>query len=1332
MIYMANLRSNRDGTNSRWYGRVAECSVARCFVIGLLCAVCQPQICQAQVQIQAEEQALQPAEKPADTPKPTTTRSRSSDEKTIKENEEKYAGGAALKTDSDLEDELKKATAFVAEKNYRFATILWDRVLEKSNNSLVTRDGETYISLVREVEETIRSLPPNGLKVYRISADGKAKALMPGSPADADDESLRKLVRLYFMSSIGDEAAFELGCRALDSRDFVTASRLFNKVLDEHPDPTVDRNEILIRQAIAAGNLGDRDAAKKALETAVVEDSSRQALLVNTQKHLEYLTQNSRSVSESGESISMRLSNSDRTGVMPNLPDDAVNGDLTQGYEFRFPFVFSNNKAESDLGKVIRGGSTGDKTVDPTISSLSQKWKTEKWFPTNQLLYADGRLVLKTTNDLVCIDASGKSDLALWHSLWLNVFELDEASWNVKNYSSTSQSRSGQKLPMSFPNDAKESWYFFDRIRQSMAIHRGVVYTIEGKNYSQLDDSVPANRRATTSRSYNQPVNLTRSRTNNLTAYDLKTGKVLWTRSAFDKEETPGEEEDTSTASKTGFLGTPVPFGNLVICPVTEGGAISICGMDTTQKGKTVWKTFLCDDPSEGVDHFASVEVTIAGQDAYVTCGTGVVFSLNAASGNVQFARRYTRDGTKRRIQTSYNQYQEMLLPEGWEDNVVVTWNNALIVMAADHDYVFAIDRRNGKFLWDAPRLPFDEDVKHAYCLGHFENKLIMATNKGILCYNLAGDGKLHWYQKFGGNSYGKGFITSRAVYVPVEDSIVKFDLESGKKLAQVGVNLGSESKVGNLYSDGKQIWVAGMNRVVALRSLRDRLAELDSQISQGDEEALRERLAIYSRLNEHEKALGDAVKLFELSEDKAAGFQSFVKNLEETKVLSSVAPSVLAYLNQLLGDEESRKKLQPLITTEYKVFFDAADASAAAGDNKTAEMVLGWSSLGISSGFNSAVTKFLASNPPSLEQLKQALENAGEQQQGLLIPVLAKVNNSNSLLASLLTAESERVQIAAANELAILGDKACLQPALKLLSSGDKTLRREAFLILKNVTSAKIKFPVEGNDADRESAIAEWKKWLDENQETFSIKMPVELRFGKVLVATSKKIIEFDLENNMSKDQELEGYEPIDLVTARNGNRVVAEYTRKRVVELDSSKKPVKTTTTQFGPYSARKLANGNLLVTWRSQSKPVVELDSSGKVVWEVKKLTGYAYSAQRLKNGNTLIAFQTRVVEVDPESNVIYEIGRAQAVSNCQEAKRLANGNTMIVHGTNVSVFDKNKNAVLRIRGGFSPKSAVQLRDGRILVAHATGLRVFDKEGNKVGDDLVNENVNSVWDY
>jgi len=56
---------------------------------------------------------------------------------------------------------------------------------------------------------------------------------------------------------------------------------------------------------------------------------------------------------------------------------------------------------------------------------------------------------------------------------------------------------------------------------------------------------------------------------------------------------------------------------------------------------------------------------------------------------------------------------------------------------------------------------------------------------------------------------------------MPVENSIYHFSLKGkggeGELLSRVQVYLGTDAPVGNLYSDGKRLWVQGANRLYAL-----------------------------------------------------------------------------------------------------------------------------------------------------------------------------------------------------------------------------------------------------------------------------------------------------------------------------------------------------------------------------------------------------------------------------------------------------------------------------------------------------------------------------------
>ena len=63
--------------------------------------------------------------------------------------------------------------------------------------------------------------------------------------------------------------------------------------------------------------------------------------------------------------------------------------------------------------------------------------------------------------------------------------------------------------------------------------------------------------------------------------------------------------------------------------------------------------------------------------------------------------------------------------------------------------------------------------------------------------------------------------LTPDGIYLPIEDSIWKFDLHgtgtSAKKIGSATVDLGTGAPIGNLFSDGQRIWVVGANRLYAL-----------------------------------------------------------------------------------------------------------------------------------------------------------------------------------------------------------------------------------------------------------------------------------------------------------------------------------------------------------------------------------------------------------------------------------------------------------------------------------------------------------------------------------
>ena len=94
--------------------------------------------------------------------------------------------------------------------------------------------------------------------------------------------------------------------------------------------------------------------------------------------------------------------------------------------------------------------------------------------------------------------------------------------------------RSGRFARQGFPKEIHQIFHYRDQIQQSMTIHNGILYCVEGKNYND-SDSPPRRKNV----SYNYGNTPRRTRTNFLTAYNIETGQFVWRFPSLDLFDDP-------------------------------------------------------------------------------------------------------------------------------------------------------------------------------------------------------------------------------------------------------------------------------------------------------------------------------------------------------------------------------------------------------------------------------------------------------------------------------------------------------------------------------------------------------------------------------------------------------------------------------------------------------------------------------------------------------------------------------------------------------------------------------------------------------------------------
>ncbi len=1239
------------------------------------------------------------------------------------EDDANFAGGASLKTDPELEQFLKKADQFAQDGRYDLACVLWQRVLDESSGTVMTRDDWTqktsrrmyrrYRSVAGEIEQTIAQLPPAGLRTYRLTADGEAKALLAQATGDGEEEALAQVTSRYFLSSHGDDAAYRLACLRMDRYDFVGASRLLSKIMNDYPDSNIAKSEMLLRMVVASARVGDQQSATTALQ-GLKEDR------VGASTHLVKLVEADMAregidavhLAHASEYWPIAYGNSARTGHMKALPGKVTATTMselwTQQFDFT-PFSPSTNdypyQVYKELEQLSKRPISPQQQAGPqSREALLGRWKQRGWSPAGDALLADGHVYYKASDRVVCRDVQ-TGDL-IWAGR-SNKFQLDQLS--------AIYLQRGQQL--GYPASANEAMLFGDRIHQGMAISDGWLFNIEGP---LIDDfgSIPPQPGVQQGRRFGYGGSIARARRNWMAAYDATNGKLKWHRSAGGAEE--GGKFDV------GFMSAPVPFARFLLVPVIDGGSLWVYALEKTT-GETVWKSFLCDDPASGASPWSPVALAVDGGDAYISTGAGVIFAIDALNGSTRWAVRYQRTGVQGGNVNHRNVYQMIGQIKGWREDMIIPHGKHLLVMASDSDELFAIDRRTGAFLWESPRTPYNDVPAGEYCLGVVGDGLYIGGKNIVRRYDIP-SGRLRWEAKLD-ESLGRGALTNDAVYVPENETVVRLDLKGGKRLSQVGVFSASQEPVGNLYTDGKRLMSLGLGRIYALTDLSYRLDLLAEKIKDGDVQAQLERMRLRIKENNREGAL----------EDLGGAYQTLLRKRKAEEAVATLCLGI-DELALATSDPQLALKMIAAMPTAHSgtddpladQVIDKRDEVMAAALKRiaespiegAAEQVINIVTLCSEDHLMWAARSAMEATATSAdaETLREALNSP---RVGVRTVAMAGLpgafgDDAGKILIGLLRDDSDHIKLEAAWTLGNTGDRRALTAFGELLEAEDVKVRARSAQALRAMTGEKIEFSAYEDAGPRAQQAKAWQEWIASDGQTAKLEFPIRqgaFLIGRTLICyySQNKVIELDSDGKETWSTSVPyawGCHGLP-----NGHRVIASYSQKFVVEYDKEGREVwKKTGLPGAPFSVQRLENGNTLVTC-SDNQKVLEIAPDKSIAWQID-ISGRPMDAKRLENGNTLIALQTlgKVVEVNRDGKVVWEVENQGGVLS---ASRLENGNTLVCRQANNMVVELNRRGdVVWSKGELrNPYDAQRLPNGNTLIVDYKGVQEVDAKGEVV---------------
>jgi len=645
--------------------------------------------------------------------------------------------------------------------------------------------------------------------------------------------------------------------------------------------------------------------------------------------------------------------------------------------------------------------------------------------------------------------------------------------------------------------------------------------------------------------------------------------------------------------------------------------------------------------------------------------------------------------------------------------------------MASDSDELFAIDRRTGEFLWKSPRTPLDHTADYAVGVTQ-DGGFIVAGKNCARRYDLLRDGLLEWQTEFE-SSYGRAMLTEDAVYVPVKNTIVRLDVKDGRVVNQATVSLTSDDPVGNLYSDGEKIWVAGANKIYALTNLQQRLTILERRISRGDANAHIERMKLLAKDNKLGPAMEDLLSAYEIVQ-KEKGIEPAAELLfEALRAIQLEEHQPVVLLNVMsnrfvkdgsassFGEELERQRADLIVSSLTNIRRKEFPGAAA---EVLAVLPLLTQPYQLTTARRALVA---TATEEDLALLRGAVESGESIRQLTAVDAFVRVakGQAQTLLKELLKSDDEAVRLAAARGLANTGDREALSSLVKLLNAKDAKIRAKSASALRHATGQQFGFTAYEDEAKRAAAQKSWTEWIAKNGETIELNLPIPTHasmLGRTLIAYYSRNSLVELDENGKKRWEKNVSRPWACHGLPNGHRLVASYTGRAIIEYDADGKEVwKQSSLPSYPFSVRRLDNGNTLVTCPNNNN-VIEYKRDHSIAWQTK-LSSRPADAHRLDNGNTLVALSgsSKVVEIDKDNRVVWEVSN---MSNAVSVQRLDNGNTLIALTNSGAVeVDRNKDRVWTSPRFSQCYDAQRLPNGNTLLIGNNRVQEIDPSGTVV---------------
>ena len=691
------------------------------------------------------------------------------------------------------------------EGDHREALLILQRLLDEADDVFV--DASMQLSMRQQTSNILAALPAPTKTLYQELFQDEAAALLQSSDRGSTRVACRTIVRRFFHTAVGAEAAFRLAAEDMDAGRFLAAARLFARIRSEHHAAGVYEPALTVRCVLSHWRAGAEGRAADVLLDAT--NTNPELVLTNSEQRVPSL----RSRQEALQWLSEQLGRPAENSVW------AANHWLTpHGTAHRNPSSDPISPLFDDAWSVplIRDHDAEDPLLVEELATLldgvSQAAHLADWttIPVLTPLVTGNLVVFPSYGHVKAVDvATGELQ---WAAVPADQTYLDSLRSSTRASSRRLASEMKDFLVQRAWLDATSSQISSDGARVYLVRDAGMIGGIP----QQFVRAAPLNH-PRGPKSFNS-----------LRAYDVVGGNWLW--------EIGGARTRVSLPlAGSFFLGPPLEVDGSLYVLGEDLGQVRLHSLDP-ESGNVRWSLPLvnaANDVEDAVERrLAGLSPTSAGGLLICPTGGGLVVAVDPVTRSLVWGSQYREPEEFRSSQgvrmrgpfmavrvpnSQMTSVNSLMKSPRWHDGCIVAAGRSVLATPPDvsdpddEREILCLDLEDGSEQWRRAR-------EGALYVGAVHKQTVLLVgSQGIECIGLA-NGETLWSIPLGTPS-GRGVRSGSLYHLPLATGeIATIDLDGGTLLARSPVRSGGT--LGNLVAVGGRLV---SQTATELRSFRPR-----------------------------------------------------------------------------------------------------------------------------------------------------------------------------------------------------------------------------------------------------------------------------------------------------------------------------------------------------------------------------------------------------------------------------------------------------------------------------------------------------------------------------